>query len=505
MHAPNAYQISLPELPGANVGFESTLWTASDKLRGNMDPSEYKHIVLGLIFLKYLSDAETDWGGQSEGEGNRFNVPDQARWSYIDNKAGGHDIGKVIDAAMAQVEAANPSLREVMPRDYSRQGLDQRCLGEVVKLIGTLRVGDKSSRSRDVLGRVYEYFLSQFASAEGKRGGEFYTPRCVVRLLVNMLAPYKGTVYDPCCGSGGMFVQSEEFIEHHGGRKGDVRVYGQEFNLTTWRLARMNLAMRGIDADLGPGHGNSFHRDFQRSLAADYILANPPFNDSDWGAETLRNDERWVFGLPPNTNANYAWIQHFIAHLAPRGMAGFVLANGALSSNQAGEGEIRRKIIEADLVDCVAALPAQLFYSTQIPVSLWFLAKNKAAPAFRDRRGTTLFIDARNFGNLVDRVHRELSQDEIMRITAAYHAWRGDAVDRVFHDVPGFAASASMENIRAHKYALVPGRYVGFERSQKEYDLTELGAEIEEIQVRIGQSRDAMEHASRVIRKAVHG
>ena len=413
-----------PKGNGANLGFEATLWLAADKLRNNMDAAEYKHVVLGLIFLKYISDSFEEYHArllaqQSEGAdpedpdeyraANIFWVPPEARWSYLQNNAKQPAIGKLIDDAMTAIERDNPSLKGVLSKDYARPGLDKQRLGELIDLIGTIGLGDKESRSKDILGRVYEYFLSQFASAEGKKGGQFYTPRSVVRVLVEMLAPYKGRVFDPCCGSGGMFVQSEKFIEAHGGRIGDIAVYGQESNHTTWRLAKMNLAIRRIDNDLGTENADSFHRDLHPDLKADYVIANPPFNDSDWRGDQLREDKRWVYGMPPVNNANFAWVQNFVYHLAPNGIAGFVLANGSMSSNTSTEGAIRRAIIEADLVDCMVALPGQLFYSTQIPACLWFLARNKRNGRFRDHHSETLFIDARKLGVLVDRTHRELS------------------------------------------------------------------------------------------------
>jgi type I restriction enzyme M protein len=494
-------QISLLEPTAANVGFESTLWAMADRLRGNLDSSEYKHVVLGLIFLKYVSDTSTN----ADNRGPAFKLPVNASWSVIESRAERSDVGSIVDQAMASLEKANPRLKGALPEGYGRPGLDQRCLGQVVRLIGTIQLGEKTSRSRDVLGRVYEYFLSQFASAEGKRGGEFYTPRCVVRLLVNMLAPHRGTVYDPCCGSGGMFIQSEKFIEEQGGRKGDIRIFGQESNLTTWRLARMNLAMRDLEAELGTGHANTFRTDLHKALKADYILANPPFNESDWGAEELRSDERWKYGLPPANNANYAWVQHFIYHLNQDGIAGFVLANGALSSNQGGEGEVRKNIVEADLVDCVVSLPAQLFYSTQIPVSLWFLAKDKASKRYRNRSGSTLFVDARSFGSLRDRTHRELDESEISRIAAIYRAWRGDVGNSKFADIPGFARSVTRNDIRSHKYALVPGRYVGFAPRQWSSSLEDLHDEILEIERRIKEARRAMDDSWRTIRRLTNG
>ena len=377
---------------GATLGFETKLWQAADKLRSNMDAAEYKHVVLGLIFLKYISDAfeehhkklvaEKKSGADPEDPDEYraftiFWVPKEARWSYLQANAKQPTIGKIIDDAMVAIERDNKTLKGVLPKDYARPALDKQRLGELIDLIGTIGLGDRENRSKDILGRVYEYFLGQFASAEGKKGGQFYTPRCVVRLLVEMLAPYKGRVYDPCCGSGGMFVQSERFIEEHGGRVGDISIYGQESNPTTWRLAKMNLAIRGIDANLGPEPADSFHRDLHPDLKADYILANPPFNSKDWGGGRLREDKRWKYGLPPTGNANFAWIQHFTHHLSPTGIAGFVLANGSMSSNQRGEGKIRKNLIEADLVDCMVALPGQLFYSTQIPACLWFIARDK--------------------------------------------------------------------------------------------------------------------------------
>src|SRR2546426_4431144 len=376
---------------GANLGFEATLWSAADKLRGHMDAAEYKHVVLGLIFLKYISDSFEEKHAQLAQEKNAnpedrdeyvadhiFWVPPEARWTYLQGRAKDPLIGKLLDNAMVAIERDNASLKGVLPKNYARPDLNKQQLGEVIDLIATIGLGDKESRSKDILGRVYEYFLSQFASAEGKKGGQFYTPRCVVQLLVEMLAPYKGRVFDPCCGSGGMFVQSEKFVEAHGGRIGDISVFGQESNPTTWKLAKMNLAIRGIENNLGPENADSFHRDLHKDLKTDYILANPPFNDSDWGGERLREDVRWKYGVPPVGNANFAWVQHFIHHLAPNGITGFVLANGSMSSNQSGEGQIRKGLIEADLVDCMITLPGQLFYGTQIAASLWFLTRNKA-------------------------------------------------------------------------------------------------------------------------------
>lgn len=461
---------------GANLGFEEKMWQAADKLRGHMDAAEYKHVVLGLVFLKYISDAfqerydalkkeqfadpEDRDEYQSE---NVFWVPKEARWLSLQANAKQPTIGKLIDDAMVAIERDNPSLKGVLPKDYARPTLDKQRLGELIDLVGTIGLGDKESRSKDILGRVYEYFLGKFASAEGKKGGEFYTPRCVVRLLVEMIEPFKGRVYDPCCGSSGMFVQSEAFIRQHGGHIGDISVYGQESNPTTWRLAKMNLAIRSIEANLGPHHADSFHNDLHKDLKADFILANPPFNMSDWGGERLREDVRWKYGVPPVGNANYAWVQHMIHHLSPIGIAGFVLANGSMSSNQSGEGEIRKNIIEADLVDCMIALPSQLFYGSQIPACLWFLARDKRNSKFRDRRRQTLFIDARRMGYLVDRVHRELSDEEIARIAGTYHTWRGEAGAGEYKDIPGFCKSATTEEIAAHGYVLTPGRYVGAE------------------------------------------
>jgi len=463
---------------GATLGFEATLWAAADKLRNNMDAAEYKHVVLGLIFLKYISDAfeerhaqllkEVAQGADPEDPDeyradNIFWVPKEARWSFLQANAKQATIGKFVDDAMVAIERDNRSLKGVLPKDYARPALDKQRLGELIDLIAGIGLGDAENRSKDILGRVYEYFLGQFASAEGKKGGQFYTPRCVVQLLVAMLAPYKGRVFDPCNGSGGMFVQSDKFVEAHGGRTGDISIYGQESNSTTWKLAKMNLAIRGIDGNLGPEHADSFHRDLHKDLRADFILANPPFNSSDWGGERLREDVRWKFGVPPVSNANFAWVQHFIYHLAPAGIAGFVLANGSMSSNQSGEGEIRRAIIEADLVDCMVALPGQLFYSTPIPACLWFLARDKKNGWFRDRRGQTLFIDARKMGVLIDRVHRELTPEDIARITEIYHAWRGDSGAGKYEDVPGFCKSVTIEGISKNGYVLTPGRYVGAE------------------------------------------
>lgn len=469
---------------GANLGFEAELFKAADKLRGNMEPSDYKHVALGLVFLKYISDAfetkrkalmaEDPQAAEDRDEylaDNVFWVPKGARWSHLQASAKQPTIGTLIDDAMRAIEKDNESLKGVLPKDYSRPALNKVMLGELIDLISGITLNETGEKSTDVLGRVYEYFLGQFAGAEGKRGGEFYTPRSVVRVLVEMLEPYSGRVYDPCCGSGGMFVQSEKFVQEHGGRIGDIAIYGQESNYTTWRLAKMNLAVRGIDSDIRWNNEGSFHKDELRDLKADYILANPPFNISDWGGDRLREDVRWKYGVPPAGNANYAWLQHIIHHLAPHGTAGVVLANGSMSSNQSGEGEIRKAMVDADVVDCMVALPGQLFYSTQIPACLWFLARDKSngragKEHLRDRRGLILFIDARNLGVMVDRTRRELTDEDVKKIANTYHAWRGEKNAGEYADLPGFCKSATLEEIQNQGYVLTPGRYVGAEEQE---------------------------------------
>ncbi|CEO89279.1 putative type I restriction enzyme HindVIIP M protein [Syntrophaceticus schinkii] len=461
---------------GANLGFEEKLWQAADKLRNNMDAAEYKHVVLGLLFLKYISDAfeekhadllEDEYADPEDRDEytaeNIFWVSKDARWTYIKENAKKPTIGQIIDDAMVAIEKDNPQLKGVLPKDYARPALDKTRLGELIDIL-SFKVGDRESRSQDVLGRVYEYFLAMFASAEGKNGGEFYTPQCVVKLLAEMIEPLRGRIYDPCCGSGGMFVQSERFVQAHQGKIGDISIYGQESNPTTWRLCKMNLAIRGIDGNIGKYNADTFHNDLHKKLKADYILANPPFNVSDWGGERLTDDVRWSgYGIPPVGNANYAWILHMLWHLAPSGVAGFVLANGSMSTSITSEAEIREKLVEKDNVDCIVTLPGKLFYSTQIPVCLWFITKNKAARGYRDRRGEILFIDARKMGHMVDRTHRELSDEDIERIAGTYHAWRGEEDAGKYEDVKGFCKAAKMEEIREHEYILTPGRYVGIE------------------------------------------
>lgn len=483
----------------ADEPIEKQLWKAADKLRKNIDAAEYKHIVLGLIFLKYISDAfEELFEKLKTGEGeyvgadpedkdeykaeNVFFVPEIARWSYLQSKAKLPEIGKVVDEAMDAIERGNPSLLNVLPKVYARGNLDPTNLGGMIDLVSNIALGDAKARSADVLGHVFEYFLGEFALAEGKKGGQFYTPRSVVELLVEMLEPYKGRVFDPCCGSGGMFVQSEKFVAEHKGRVNDISIYGQESNLTTWRLAKMNLAIRGIDSSqVKWNNEGSFLNDSHKDLKADYVIANPPFNDSDWSGDLLRKDGRWKYGTPPNGNANYAWIQHFLYHLSPSGQTGFVLAKGALTSKTSWEGEIRKELIEARLVDCIVNLPTKLFLNTQIPASLWFLSRNKANGKFRNRTDEILFIETRNMGHLINRRTREFSADDIATIAESYHNWRSPEGD--YEDVKGFCNSASIERVRNMDYVLTPGRYVGLMVTEDDFDFkerfTKLKAEFE--------------------------
>lgn len=448
---------------------EAKLWQAADKLRGNISSSDYKYVVLGLIFLKYISDAFDMQYQKAESEGfdpedrdfyladNVFWVPKEARWDYIKDNAKQPTIGVIIDDAMDAVEHDNPTLKGVLPKNYAREALDKRRLGELIDLFtGTTF---KSDNAKDLLGQVYEYFMGMFADSEGKHGGEFYTPRSIVRLLVEMLEPYSGRIYDPACGSGGMFVWSEKFVEEHSGRIGDIAIYGQELNETTWRLAKMNMAIRGIDADIR--RGDTFHEDKFPDLKADYIIANPPFNISDWGQDHLNNDIRWRYGVPPKGNANYAWVQHMIHHLSPRGTAGFVLANGSMSSQSSGEGEIRKNLLEADLVDAIITLPSQLFFNTGIPACLWFVSRDRA-----NRSSKTLFIDGRNLGKMITRRNRELTDEDIARVASTYHNFKTQNGE--YADVAGFCKAATVDEVKVHNYVLTPGRYVGSEEIEED-------------------------------------
>ena len=476
----------------ATLGFETVLWQIADKLRGHLDVSQYKYLVLGLIFLKSLADlvnAKRD---------SPWILPDNALWPSLLQRTDDKEIAARIDEVLEFIEQHNPALRGALPKDFQRSGLKPPQIQSLLEALAKTDFSARHGGGKDILGRVYEYFLGQFARAEGNRGGEFYTPHCVVNLLVKMLAPTHGVVYDPCCGSGGMFVQSQQFAEECGSGQINLRLFGQESNPATWRLARMNMVIRGLNVNLGQSSADTFAHDLHDGLVADYIIANPPFNQKDWGGKRLRSDKRWKYGTPPEGNANYAWIQHFISHLSPGGMAGFVLANGALTSNTSGEGHIRRSIIENDLIDCMVGLPGQLFYSTQIPVSLWFIAKDKSGAGqsnghrrFRDRRGEYLFVDARSCGVMVDRTHRELTEIEINKIVSVYHHWREDG-DTVYNNIPGFCRSVSSEEIAYHKYALVPGRYVGFDRARVgEINMDRLRTELEEIRdmlLAVGQS-----------------
>jgi type I restriction enzyme M protein len=485
--------------PKQEEPIEKQMWKAADKLRKNIDAAEYKHIVLGLIFLKYISDAfdelyeklqkgEGDFAGADPEDKdeykaeNVFFVPETARWSYLLTQAKQPDIGKTVDAAMDAIEKENPSLRDVLPKVFARGNLDPTSLGGLIDLTGNIALGHAKARSADLLGHVFEYFLGEFALAEGKKGGQFYTPRSVVELLVEMLQPYKGRVLDPCCGSGGMFVQSEKFVTGHQGKVNDISIYGQESNQTTWRLAKMNLAIRHLDSSqVKWNNEGSFLNDAHKDLKADYVIANPPFNDSDWSGDLLRKDGRWQYGVPPTGNANYAWIQHFLYHLNPNGQAGFVLAKGALTSKSSGEGDIRKALVEARLVDCIVNLPAKLFLNTQIPACLWFLSRNRSNGKFRDRKDEILFIDARNLGHLINRRTKEFSAEDIATITSTYHNWRNPNGD--YEDVKGFCNAATIDRVRELDYVLTPGRYVGLPDDEDDFDFkerfTQLKAEFE--------------------------
>jgi type I restriction enzyme M protein len=464
---------------GRTESFEKTLFKAADKLRKNIDAAEYKHIALGLVFLKYISDSfEALHNKLIEGKGdykgadpedadeyraeNVFFVPQTARWSYLHSRAKLPSIGKDVDDAMEAIEKANPSLKResILPKVFARPNLDKAALGGLIDLIGNIALGDEAAKSKDILGRVYEYFLGEFANAEGKKGGQFYTPKSIVRLMVEMIEPYKGRVFDPCCGSGGMFIMSEKFVESHQGKIDDISIHGQESNQTTYRLCRMNLAIRQIDGSLVKWNNEgSFLNDAHKDLKADFILANPPFNDSDWSGELLTKDARWKYGIPPASNANYAWLQHMIYHLSPKGIMACVLANGSLSSQTNNEGDIRKQLIENDLVDCIVGLPKQLFYNTGIPACLWFISRKKTGNGDRKRSGEILFIDAGEIGYMRDRTHREFSEEDIAKIAGTYHNWRGKG--KKYEDIKGFCKSATLAEIQKHNFVLAPGRYVG--------------------------------------------
>ena len=504
----------------ASQSLEAALWDSANKLRSNMDAAEYKHVVLGLIFLKYVSDVfdvrRRQLAALVEDESSDYYMPTEAaresilesrdeytsegvfwvpeghRWDDLRKAAKQAEIGTQIDAAMDAIEKENPSLKGVLPKNYARRELTPITLGGLIDTFSREDLAAAEHQDLDVLGRVFEYMVSQFASAEGKQGGEFYTPRSIVKLLIDMLEPFNGRVFDPACGSGGMFVQADRFVKAHGGVRNDISVFGQEQNPTTWRLAKMNLALRGIDANLGPQWGDSFANDIHPDLRADFIIANPPFNISQWGGENLRDDARWAYGAPPVGNANYAWLQHMLHHLAPTGTMATVLANGSMSTQSGGEGEIRKNLVDADLVECMVALPGQLFYATQIPVCLWFLTKDKSSRpvksevAQRDRKGEVLFIDARNLGSMVSRTLKEFTDQDIATIADTYHSWRGEPDLPVYEDVPGFCASVALETIAEHDYVLTPGRYVGTEAMEDDGEPLDLKIERLRTEIRVG-------------------